>query len=260
MPETWKHSSRFGRTVNPTVAPDDAQDALRDLRHVGPATVDVLSAADVTREDVMSKRVSHAQLVEYGVNPGVAARIRREHSLQWSFEGGEDLDRRAEQVRGLKDDERQWVAASYGEDDDDAEADGSGDAAAAEADWQATATAGAEEPTAVDEPDHLDGTGGGADGEDEEVAWREGSWPNRADDESVEREEEGEAAWREASAPTPVTVLADVDEAAAAMLARAGITSVRSLATARVDQVADSLGASCDRVRALRDAAREHVQ
>jgi len=246
VPETWKHSSRSGRTIHPTVAPDDAQESLRDLQHVGPATADALVAADVTREDVTGKRVSHAQLVECGVNPGVAARIRREHSLQWSFEGGEDLDRRAEQVRGLKDDERQWVAASYG---DDAEADGSGDAAAEEADWQATATAGSGDSAAADDLDRT------ADG-DAEAAWREATWPNGDDGDSAERDE---AAWREASAPTPVTALAAVDEDAAAMLARAGITSVRSLATAHVDQVADSLGVSSDRVAALRDAAREHA-
>lgn len=228
------------------MAPDDAQDALRDLQFVGPETADVLAAAEVTREDVTSKRVSHAQLVEYGVNPGVAARIRREHSLQWSFEGGEDLDQRAEQVRGLQDDERQWVAASYG---DDAEADGSGDATAEEADWQAAA-AGGDEAVAVEPSNRTDGENG-------ESAWREGSWPNGRVDESFERDE---AAWREASAPTPVTALDAVDGDAAAMLSRAGITSVRSLATAHVDQVADSLGVSSDRVRALRDAAREHVQ
>lgn len=233
------------------MAPDAAQDALRELRHVGPATADVLAAADVTREDVTGKRVSHAQLVEYGVNPGVAARIRREYSLQWSFEGGEDLDRRAEQVRGLKDDERQWVAASYGE---DAEADGSGDAAAEEADWQATASSGDADTETVEQLDQTDQVGGSEDGE---AAWREAAWPNGDDGETFEHEE---AAWREASAPTPVTALEDVDEDAAAMLARAGITSVRSLATAHVDQVADSLGVSSDRVRSLRDAARDHAQ
>jgi len=229
------------------VAPDDAQESLRDLQHVGPATADALAAADVTREDVTGKRVSHAQLVECGVNPGVAARIRREYSLQWSFEGGEDLDRRAEQVRGLKDDERQWVAASYG---DDAEADGSGDAVAEEADWQATATGGSdhsEQPSQTDDDADEDG----------EAAWREETWPTGDGSESFERDE---AAWREASTPTPVTALEDVDADAAALLARAGITSVRSLATAHVDQVADSLGVSSDRVQALRDAAREHAR
>ena len=57
-----------------------------------------------------------------------------------------------------------------------------------------------------------------------------------------------------------MTALEAVDEDAAAMLAQAGITSVRSLATAHVNQVADSLGVSGDRVAALRDAAREHAE
>jgi len=247
------------------VPPADAHERLRDLRFVGPATAAVLADAGVEPDDVVGKRVSHAQLVEYGVNPGVAARIRREHSLQWSFEGGEDLDQRAEQVRGLQDDERQWVAASYGEGDGDdaagAEADGSGDATAREAAWQADAAEGT--ATGVDAGTRGGSEDGGSDdngGDDAggEAAWRaESSWPNGRVDESFEREE---AAWREASAPTPVSELDGVDEDAAALLARAGITSVRSLATAHVDQVADSLGVSSDRVAALREAAREHVR
>lgn len=246
VPETWKHSSSFSCTFDATVSAPDLRARLRELRFVGPSTADALAAADVVPADITGKRVSHAQLVEYGVNPGVAARIRREHSLQWSFEGGADLDQRAEQVRGLQDDERQWVAASYGV---DAEADGSGDAAAAESDWQAAAVAGGgggSPPEQTDTPDAAD----------EEAAWREGSWPTGDADDAAER---GEAAWQEASAPTPVTALRAVDDDAAALLASAGITSVRSLATAHVDQVADSLGVSSDRVRALRDAARDRL-
>ncbi|MUV61891.1 hypothetical protein GJ634_14895, partial [Halobacterium sp. CBA1126] len=99
------------------MADEDTREALLSLRCVGPATADVLVDAGVDAQDVESKAVSHAELVDVGVNPGVAARIRREHSLQWSFEGGQDLDRRAEQVRGLHDEEREWVAASYGDDE-----------------------------------------------------------------------------------------------------------------------------------------------
>jgi hypothetical protein len=172
----------------------------------------------------------------------VAARIRREHSLQWSFEGGEDLDRRAEQVRGLHDEEREWVAASYGE--DEASADGSGDAAAEEAAWR----------------DQLgESTGGSpadsADDTDDESGWRKRSWPNGDDREpTLER---GERAWREQSTPTPVTEVEGVDEATAKLLARAGVTSVRSLATAHVEHVADSLGVSEEQVSAWKQAARE---
>jgi hypothetical protein len=223
------------------VPPEDAPDDLEALQFVGPATASVLADAGVTPADLAAKRVSHAQLVEHGVNPGVAARIRREHSLQWSFEGGEDLDRRAEQVRGLKDDERQWVAASYG---DDASADGSGSTEAAESAWQSGSV------TVTDD----EANDGGDDTVDGESAWREESWPDGRADGSAEREER---AWREQSTPTPVAELDAVDEATAGLLSKAGVTSVRSLATAHVERLADSLGMDAERVETLRDAARE---
>ena len=219
---------------------EDSRDALLDLKFVGPATADVLEEASVAAAAVASKAVSHAELVDAGVNPGVAARIRREHSLQWSFEGGQDLDRRAEQVRGLNDDEREWVAASYGE--DDASADGSGDATAEEAAWR-------DQPSGTDSPSSSDS---GA--TDDEVSWQEQSWPNGDDDASPERDER---AWREQSTPTPVTDLDDIDEDDATLLARAGVTSVRSLATAHVEHVADSLGVSVERVAAWKETARD---
>jgi hypothetical protein len=234
------------------VPPEDAPDDLEALRFVGPATADVLADDGVTAADLAAKRVSHAHLVECGVNPGVAARIRREHSLQWSFEGGEDLNRRAEQVRGLKDDERQWVAASYGE---DASADGSGSAEAAESAWQSEA--GAVDAGADDGADGEDGSSGESDAAegDGEAAWREQSWPDGRVDESFEREERE---WREESTPTPVAELDVVDEETAALLSDAGVTSVRRLATAHVERVADSLGMDAERVRRLQDVAREH--
>ncbi|MFB6269715.1 MAG: hypothetical protein ABEH83_07210 [Halobacterium sp.] len=223
--------------------PEDTRDALLSLQQVGPATADVLADAGVDAEAVESKAVSHAQLVDLGVNPGVAARIRREHSLQWSFEGGEDLDRRAEQVRGLQDDERDWVAASYG---DEASADGSGDATAEEAAWREGQGAVVGDERAADDDDPTV----------EESAWRSKSWPNGDDHESSL--EAGEAAWREQSTPTPVTVLDGIADGDAKLLARAGVTSVRSLATAHVEQVADSLGISTDVVAAWKETAREH--
>ncbi|WP_232701349.1 DUF7409 domain-containing protein [Halobacterium wangiae] len=216
---------------------EDSRDALLDLQFVGPATADVLAEADVTAAAVEAKSVSHAELVDAGVNPGVAARIRREHSLQWSFEGGQDLDRRAEQVRGLNDDEREWVAASYGE--DEASADGSGDSSAEEAAWR-------EQPS-----DAQRGSNPDSESVDDEAVWRAKSWPN-GDDSAAERDEQ---AWREQSVPTPVTELDGIDEDDAALLARAGVTSVRSLATAHVEHVADSLGVSVERVAAWKETA-----
>lgn len=89
---------------------------LRELRWVGPHTAARLEAADITPAALRERRVSYAELREAGVNPGVAALLRRRHSLPWDRSGGGgDLDRRAAQVRGLGEAERAWVAASDGD-------------------------------------------------------------------------------------------------------------------------------------------------
>ena len=80
-------------------ATDRERDELVDLKWIGPATERVLSDADVTADAVREKRVCYRGLVDAGANPGVAAKIRREHSLSWSFEAGDGLDRRSTQVR-----------------------------------------------------------------------------------------------------------------------------------------------------------------
>lgn len=122
--------------------------ALMDLKFVGPATAEVMDAAGYAAADVRDKRVSYRMLVTAGANAGVATKVRREHSLPWSItgEGNEDLGRRSDQVRGLSDEERAWVAASAGDwaagsqssgsADEPAEADGSGESPAAEAAWR----------------------------------------------------------------------------------------------------------------------------
>jgi len=184
---------------------DDPPEDPADVRFVGPATAASLSAADIPVGAIPRKEVSYRQLVDAGVNPGVATKLRREHSLAWSLEGAsEDLAQRSEKVRGLEDGERAWVAASTGDWEaadpaaGDAEADGSGEAAAAE------------------------------------------------------------AAWRERSKPDPVTDVPGVSEDDAAKLARAGINSVRSLATADAEMVADVLDLEEATVAEWRDAAGEH--
>ncbi len=204
---------------------------------MGPATAAVLADASFGADDVRAKRVSFRMLLDAGVNPGVAARIRREHSLAWSFESeGEDLRRRSSQIRGLGDDERAWVAASSGDwqagdapDADDAGAsaptDADGDADAERA-WVAAA-----------------GDGGGdsakADGSGDPVA--------------------AESAWRERSRPTPVGDVDGVTPADAADLAEAGITSARALAIADPEEVAAALERDPERVADLRDAAAEYL-
>ena len=92
------------------------RDELTALQCVGQQTATVLAAADIDATDLREKRVAYTDLVDLGVNPGVAARIRRTHSLSWSFESsGADLERRSSQVRGLGAAERAWVAASSGD-------------------------------------------------------------------------------------------------------------------------------------------------
>ncbi|APE95647.1 DUF7409 domain-containing protein [Halodesulfurarchaeum formicicum] len=193
---------------------------LTALTHVGPATAGVLEAADIEPEDISNRRVSHAQLIEVGVNPGVAARIRREHSLPWSFDGGgDDLDRRAEQVRGLQDGEREWVAAS---------ANG----------WD-TPVAGEDVNTTTED----------------DSGWERRPWPTEPDSET---EFEAEAEWRERSRPTPLSELPELDESALGALAEAGITSVSRLATCDLERVADSLGLETEDIRSWQRAARAH--
>lgn len=189
---------------------------LTDLLYVGPATAPILEGAGIDATDLIERRVSHAQLVEAGVNPGVAAKIRREHSLSWSLSGGEDLDRRAEQVRGLKDGEREWVAASA-------------------SDWEGT-----------EKPDS-------ADTATEEAEWSRRPWPTEPDPDA---DFDAEAEWRERSAPTPLSTLSGLGAEEREQLAEAGITSVRRLATCDPEEVAASLDIETETVREWHTEAR----
>lgn len=87
-------------------------EALAELAAVTPVAAAQLTAAGVTASDVTEKRVTYADLVEAGVEQGVATALRRRYSLSWTTELGDGLDERAETMNGLHDDERDWVAAS----------------------------------------------------------------------------------------------------------------------------------------------------
>ncbi|QLG61802.1 DUF7409 domain-containing protein [Halorarum salinum] len=198
-----------------------------DIKYVGPATAAVLADATFDAAGIREKTVSFRMLLDADVNPGVAARIRREHSLSWSFESedADDLRRRSSQVRGLGDAERAWVAA-------------------ASDDWSERELTPAEEA------------------DDGEEAWVAAS--SRTTAEAAEADGSGdpvaaESAWRDRSRPTPLTALDGVDEGTVGDLAEAGITSVRSLSTADPSEVADALDRDVDRVADLRDAANEYL-
>lgn len=218
-----------------------------DLLFVGPSTAAVVAGSEFSAQDVAEKRVSYRMLVEAGVNPGVAAKIRRHHSLSWSFESGDDLGRRSKQIRGLQDEERAWVASSYGDDEAD-------DAAPADADHTARA-------------DHVGGARGADHAGDADQFAEEASWvaeSSLADSEGASADGSGdpvaaEAAWRDRSKPTPLTELPGIGDAYAAKLSDAGVTSVRSLATADPELLADVTGLPTTKVAKWYAAANDRT-
>ena len=211
-----------------------AVDALQSVRFVGPATAAALADHGYDATASTDKRISYRLVVEAGVNPGVAAKIRREHSLSWSFDSGGDLGRRSTQVRGLGAAEAEWVAASAG-------------------DWAADSAVVGDEDDPSEDSVEEDGDG-----------WptEPTPWPTHGEADTAATDGSGdavsaEAAWRARSTPTPVAELETVDDDAAARLAEAGITSVRSLATADPERIADVLALSETVVDGWYQAARD---
>ena len=247
-------------------------DAPTDLKFVGPATADAITAAGFSAQDVADKEVSYRMLTEAGVNPGVAAKIRRHHSLSWSFDNDGDLDRRSEQVRGLKDDEAEWVASSHG-DESEVETVHADEGTDEEAAW-------IDQSTGETEPTHETETTD--EGTDDEAAWVDQSatapetsaqsddsddeavWVADAADASTTADGSGdpmaaEAAWRERSKPTPLTEISGVGESYADRLAEAGVTSIRSLATASPELLSDVTGISEQRLQRWHREASERA-
>lgn len=241
------------RRVSADADTDGTVDDPTDLTFVGPATAEVLAAAAFDATDIPAKRVSYRMLVETGVNPGVAAKLRRCHSLSWSFASGSGLARRSEQVRGLQADERAWVAASSG-------------------DWAESAVARRTTTDADREGDDDWTPGSGpaarlsADPSDD---WTPGDWGDAAASTETAASDatvddggdtpDREPAWRAPGVPTPTTAVEGLDAADAALLAEAGVTSVRTLATCRPAQVADALGVEQSRLETWQERATRRV-
>jgi hypothetical protein len=94
----------------------DGADALATFDAVDRELAARLADAGVTAADLRDRRVSYRQLVRAGVAPERAARLRREHALQWSFRAGDaDLAERSANLRGLDEAERAWIEASAGD-------------------------------------------------------------------------------------------------------------------------------------------------
>ncbi|MEY7848011.1 hypothetical protein AB7C87_02255 [Natrarchaeobius sp. A-rgal3] len=73
---------------------------------------EALESAGVDPAAVAAKECSYRMLLDEDVDESVADALRRRFSLPWSFETDGDLDRRSDEVRGLGEAERAWIAAS----------------------------------------------------------------------------------------------------------------------------------------------------
>lgn len=85
-----------------------------DLVAVNGAAAAAIAEAPFDAGDIPDRRVSYAMLIDAGVEPAIADRLRHAYSLVWSFvwRPGSDLERRAAVVDGLLDEQKAWIAAS----------------------------------------------------------------------------------------------------------------------------------------------------
>ncbi|RDZ47151.1 hypothetical protein C5B91_05665 [Haloferax sp. Atlit-10N] len=246
-------------------ASDAVPTELQDLKYVGPATAESLAESNIDVDAIVDGEVCYRDLVDAGTNPGVAAKIRRWHSLSWSFNSGDDLDRRSSQVRGLGDDERAWVAASSGDWDATDEAD-TGDDERDAGDWTPSGRSEAAGSSGPARDGDWTPSGASDDADAPSKTTESGDWtPSGRETNDASADGSGdalaaEAAWRERSKPKPLTTLAGVDEDDAELLAEAGVRSVRRLATADPEHVADALRIDPTVVSAWKAQARDAME
>lgn len=259
---------------------EQKNETLTDLSYVGPATASTLEEEAVTPDDVREKRVSYQMLVDAGINAGVATKIRRWHSLPWTFDGEEHhLDRRSKNVRHLQDDERDWVAASsdWREDDESSGERASDDGAAlTDGDWRSAdsdgdgdettdrpvLTPGDWAPSGGDRGGSDDADLGSASGADDPLGagdWKPGETHDSAETDGSGGAEARESAWRRASRADPVTAVPGLDETVAATLVDASVTSARRLATSDPEHVGKVLDLPTEQVGEWVDAAAKYV-
>lgn len=93
----------------------EVEGLLRDDESFDPESADRLVEAGVSIDDLENKTVSYRDLVDAGVDAGVATELRRHFSLPWTFELGSDLAERSGAVGALSSHEREWVELSDGD-------------------------------------------------------------------------------------------------------------------------------------------------
>ena len=116
-PERRRVNTNMSRLQMPTEGGDPGGDGITnpiDLRYVGPATAQVIEDAPFSPSAIHDREISYSELLEAGVNSGVAGKLRREYSLVWAFDWvtGAYLEERANQVGGLDPEQRRWIASS----------------------------------------------------------------------------------------------------------------------------------------------------
>jgi len=82
------------------------------LPGVSDADASAMAEAGIAAVDVRERAVSYRDLLGAGVDADVATVLRREFSLPYSTTFGEGVEDRSNEVTGLQDGERDWVAAS----------------------------------------------------------------------------------------------------------------------------------------------------
>jgi hypothetical protein len=82
------------------------------LPGVSDADASAMAEAGIAAVDVRERVVSYRDLLGAGVDADVATVLRREFSLPYSTQFGEGVEDRSNEVTGLQDGERDWVAAS----------------------------------------------------------------------------------------------------------------------------------------------------
>ncbi|SEQ48154.1 hypothetical protein SAMN04489841_1852 [Natrinema salaciae] len=112
--EPFEAAAESDAELDAPVDPDEQ--AVLEAAEIDPDEQAVLEAAEIDPDAVADKEYSYRMLLDRGVDETIAATLRRRFSLPWSFESDGDLDRRSNEVRGLGDAEREWIAVSGDED------------------------------------------------------------------------------------------------------------------------------------------------
>lgn len=107
-------ASASDQETDPAAEPASLDIDPLELTGVGAGSAAIIKGSSFDASDIILKNVSYQMLLDAGITPRVAEKLRRAYSLVWTFywEKEPDLAARADTVSGLTPAERDWVAAS----------------------------------------------------------------------------------------------------------------------------------------------------